>query len=330
MPSGDVAVSTYSHAPSPGVGTDWIVAEAPAQRPSKLLDRVRQAIRIRHYSRRTEEAYVGWIRRFILFHGKRHTAQMGEDQVTAFLTSLAVDRRVSASTQNQALSAILFLYEHALGIELEWLDGIVRAKAPLRLPVILTRAEVRAILDRLDGTPKIVGTLLYGAGIRLLECLRLRVKDVDFGRNEIVVRSGKGGRDRRTMLPRSVSGALTQHLQRVRRLHQADLGRGTGWVEMPDALARKYPHAGCDWAWQWVFPATRHYVDAATGQHRRHHLHETVMQRAMRMATLRAGITKPAASQSGTTVAAVSRPAFGKRLRTFAAALTRPSLANFG
>jgi len=282
------------------LATCWRVRDAsvPPPDPPRLLDRVRQAIRLRHYSRRTEEAYAGWIRRFILFHRRRHPREMGEAEVTAFLSSLAVERRVSASTQNQALSAILFLYEHVLGVELDWLDDVVRAKAPARLPVVLTREEVRAILGRLAGTPRLVGVLLYGTGLRLLECLRLRVKDVDFGRNEIIVRSGKGDRDRRTMLPASVKDPLGEHLRGVLVQHQADLARGGGWVELPDALARKYPGAGRDWAWQWVFPAARHYVDAVTGQRRRHHLHETVMQRAMRMATLAAGISKPASCHS--------------------------------
>jgi integron integrase len=223
---------------------------------------------------------------------------MGEPEVTAFLSNLAVDRGVSASTQNQALSAILFLYEHVLGMELEWLEGVVRAKAPPRLPVVLTRAEVRAILNALEGMPRLVGTLLYGSGLRLLECLRLRVKDLDFGRGEIVVRGGKGDRDRRTMLPTGVRAALTEHLRRVRAQHEADLAGGAGWVELPGALARKYPSAGREWPWQWVFPATRFYRDPVTGQRRRHHLHETVMQRAMRIATLRAGTTKPATCHS--------------------------------
>jgi integron integrase len=281
-------------------GAVWRVREGTAEssQAPRLLDQVRHAIQVRHYSRRTADAYVGWIRRFILFHGKRHPAQMGEAEVTAFLSSLAVNRRVSASTQNQALSAILFLYQHVLGRELEWLDKVVRAKAPARLPVVLTRDEVRAILSCLSGTPGLVGRLLYGSGLRLLECLRLRVEDLDFGRNEIVVRGGKGDRDRRTMLPSSLRGDLTQHLELVQIQHQADLKRGWGWVEMPGALARKYPNAGRDCAWQWVFPATRHYVDRTTGQRRRHHLHETVMQRAVRSAVLKGGIAKPATCHS--------------------------------
>ncbi len=285
---------------SPTRCRDWIVREGIAQprQSPKLLDRVRGAIQVRHYSRRTAEAYVGWIKRFILFHGKRHPADMGEAEVTAFLSSLAVGRRVSASTQNQALSAILFLYQRVLQKELDWLDQVVRAKPPPRLPVVLTRDEVRAVLSELAGAPRLVGTLLYGSGLRLLECLRLRIKDVDFGRNEIVVRGGKGDRDRRTMLPASPKADLAGHLEAVKLRHRSDLVHGAGWVELPGALARKYPNAGCDWAWQWVFPATRLYVDRATGQRRRHHLHETVIQRAVKCAVLRARIPKAATCHS--------------------------------
>jgi integron integrase len=284
----------------PSARAGWLVCEkaGPAPQPPKLLDQVRHAIRVRHYSRRTEAAYLGWIRRFILFHGKRHPNQMGEAEVTAFLSGLAVDRRVSASTQNQALSAILFLYQQVLGKELDWLDEVVRAKAPPRLPVVLTRDEVRAILGRLEGSSRLVGTLLYGAGLRLLECLQLRVKDVDFGRNDIVVRDGKGGPDRRTMLPGSAKENLARHLEVVHRQHQDDLKPGAGWVELSGALARKYPNAGRDWGWQWVFPATRHYVDRETGQRRRHHLHESVIQRAVKLAAVKTSIAKPATCHS--------------------------------
>jgi integron integrase len=219
---------------------------------------------------------------------------MGEAEVTQFVSSLAVRGRVSASTQNQALSAILFLYQAVLGRKLEWLEGIVRAKTTSRLPVVLSREEVRAVIDRLDGLPWLMAGLLYGAGLRLLECARLRVKDVDTVRNEIVVRQGKGGRDRRTMLPEGLSKHLVAHLESVRRQHEEDVRRGAGWVELPDAIGRKYPNAGREWPWQWVFPATRTYVEPATRQRRRHHLHETVIQRAVRIAVIRAGIAKPA------------------------------------
>jgi integron integrase len=219
---------------------------------------------------------------------------MGAPEVTAFLTSLAVQDKVAASTQNQALSALLFLYRAVLGLDLPWLDDVVRAKRPQYLPVVLTRDEVRAVLQRLDGVPRLMALLLYGAGHRLLECCRLRVKDVDFGLNQIVVRDGKGRKDRMTMLPAAVKAALATHLERVREQHQADLRHGAGWVEMPGALARKYPNAGREWGWQWVFPATRFYLDRVTGQRRRHHLHESVLQRAVRDAVRSAGIAKPA------------------------------------
>ena len=260
----------------------------------KLLDRVRHAVRARHYSRRTEKAYVHWIKRYIFFHGKRHPGEMGAVEVTAFLTALAVRDRVAASTQNQALNALLFLYREILSVELPWLDDLVRAKRPQHLPTVLTRDEVRAVLERLDCTPRLMALLLYGAGLRLLECCRLRIKDVDFATNQITIRDGKGGKDRMTMLPRTVKADLAKHIERVRALHQRDLRQGAGWVELPWALARKYPNAGREWAWQWVFPATRFYVDLATGQRRRHHLHESVVQRAVREAVLKTGFAKKA------------------------------------
>lgn len=272
----------------------WLVREAspPAPRPPRLLDRVREAIRSRHYSRRTEKAYVHWIRRFIFFHDKRHPAEMGASEVTAFLTSLAVQGRVAASTQNQALSALLFLYREVLGVDLPWLEDVVRAKRPQYLPVVLTRDETRAVLQRLNGTPRIMALLLYGAGLRLLECCRLRVKDVDFAANQIVIRDGKGRKDRVTMLPAAARTLLARHMDQVRAQHEADLRRGAGWVELPGALLRKYPHAGREWTWQWVFPATRFYVDRVTGQRRRHHLHESVLQRAVKDAVRAAAIPK--------------------------------------
>jgi integron integrase len=213
---------------------------------------VRDAVRARHYSRRTEKAYVHWIKRYIFFHGKRHPAQMGAPEVTAFLTALAVHDNVAASTQNQALSALLFLYREVLGVELPWLDDIVRAKRPQYLPVVLTREEVRAVLQRLDGVQRLMALLLYGAGLRLLECCRLRVKDVDFATNQSVIRDGTGRKDRVTMLPGAAKPELIAHFERVRQQHQADLQRGAGWVELPGALARTYPNAGRDWNWQWA------------------------------------------------------------------------------
>jgi integron integrase len=260
----------------------------------RLLDRVRDACRARHLSRRTEQAYVAWIRRYILFHDKRHPSEMGAPEVTKFLTALAVDGQVAASTQNQALSALLFLYRDVLEADLPWLDGIVRARRPERLPVVLTRDEVRAALAGLAGAPRLMACLLYGAGLRVLECCRLRVQDLDFATNQIVVRGGKGDKDRITMLPAIVKEPLIGHLARIRAQHQRDLAAGAGWVELPYALARKYPNAGREWVWQWVFPATRIYRDRATGQRRRHHLHETVLQRAVRAAVRQAGLAKRA------------------------------------
>ena len=263
------------------------------QKP-KLLDRVREAIRSRHYSRRTEEAYIGWIKRYIFFHAKRHPMEMGAEEVTRFLSSLALDGRVAASTQNQALSALLFLYREVLQQDLPWLEGVVRAKRPIRLPVVLTREEVQAVLAHLRGTPRLMGTLLYGAGLRLLECTQLRVKDVDFGLNHILVRDGKGQKDRVTLLPATAKVDLARHLEAVRQQHQRDLSRGAGWVALPGGLERKYPNAGREWAWQWVFPATSCYVDRETGKRRRHHLHESVIQRAVKEAVRRTGVAKPA------------------------------------
>jgi integron integrase len=219
---------------------------------------------------------------------------MGAEEVTRFLSSLALDRRVAASTQNQALSALLFLYREVLQHDLPWLEGVVRAKRPIRLPVVLTREEVQAVLAQLRGTPRLMGTLLYGAGLRLLECARLRVKDVDFGLNHILVRDGKGQKDRVTLLPATTKPDLARHIEAVRQQHQKDLSRGAGWVALPGGLERKYPNAGREWAWQWVFPATSCYVDRETGKRRRHHLHESVVQRAVKEAVRRAGIAKPA------------------------------------
>jgi integron integrase len=266
----------------------------PPGRPPKLLDRVRQALQTRHYSRRTIKAYVGWIRRYILFHRKRHPAEMGAAEVTQFLTSLAVERKVAASTQNQALGALLFLYREVLEQNLPWLDDLVRAKRPEHLPVVLTRDEVRAVLEHLDGVPRLMALLFYGAGLRLLEAARLRVQDVDFAASLIVVRDGKGAKDRVTMLPAAVRADLTRHLQGVRRQHERDVKNGAGWVELPDALGRKYPNAGRQWGWQWVFPATRFYFHRETRQRRRHHLHESVPQRAVKEAVRGAGIAKHA------------------------------------
>ncbi|MGH7556958.1 MAG: integron integrase [Gemmatimonadota bacterium] len=265
-----------------------------APKSARLLDQVRAAIRVHGYSRRTEKAYVGWIRRFVRFHGMCHPTRLGEAEVSAFLTHLAVNRKVSASTQNQALSAILFLYRKVLKIELGWLDGLVHARRPARLPVVLTHPEVAAILECLHGTPWLMASLLYGGGLRVLECARLRVKDVDLDRREILVWDGKGRKDRVTLLPESLRTPLQEHLERVRRQHQNDLARGNGSVELPTALERKYPRAPWQWGWQWVFPATRFYRDPVTGRRRRHHLHESVLQKAVKTAVREAGGSKPA------------------------------------
>lgn len=269
----------------------------PASPPApSLLTQLRRALRTRHYSLRTEEAYVGWVRRFVRFCGLRHPRELGGGDVTRFLSSLALDRRVSASTQNQALSALVFLYRDVMDVPVGWLAALIRAKRPQRVPVVLTRDEVRHILARLKGrgAPALVAGVLYGTGTRLLEALRLRVKDVDFAANEITVRGGKGDRDRVTMLPERLKGPLLHHLAVVRAQHERDLAEGAGWVELPGALGSKYPQAGREWGWQWVFPASRMYVEPRTGQRRRHHLHETVVQRAFREAVRAARISKPA------------------------------------
>ncbi|MGH8582599.1 MAG: integron integrase [Gammaproteobacteria bacterium] len=260
----------------------------------RLLDQVRDRIRLKHYSIRTEESYVDWIRRFVLFQGKRHPREMGAQEVEAFLTHLAVKGQVSASTQNQAKSALLFLYKEVLAEELPWLNGIETAKRPQRLPVVLTMGEVNAILSGVEGTGGLILHLLYGTGMRILECLRLRVKDVDFPRRELVVREGKGFKDRVTMLPASLVAPLQSHLDRVQRLHVRDLAEGYGEVYLPYALERKYPKAGRDWAWQYVFPSGKRSVDPRSGAVRRHHSDEQNIQRFMRRAVREAGIHKPA------------------------------------
>jgi integron integrase len=265
--------------------------------PPTLLDHVRQAIRVRHYSPRTEDAYVSWIRRFIVFHGKRHPRELGEREVTAYVSSLAT-RGVSASTQNQALSAVLFLFQVVLGQRLPWMNDIVRAQRPARLPVVLSREEVSSLLSRLHGPVWLMTSLMYGAGLRLLECAELRVKDIHFDRGELTIRDGKGGKDRVTMLPGALRKPLLDHLACVKVQHESDLAAGHGTVALPGALRMKYPNAPSEWAWQWVFPATRLYVDRSTGERRRHHLHESVLQRAVKDAVRSSGISRPATCHS--------------------------------
>jgi integron integrase len=224
---------------------------------------------------------------------RRHPAELGKDEVARFLSHLAIGAKVSASTQNQALSALLFLYAEVLGSELGWMEDVVRAKGPARLPVVMSRLEVNAVLAGLSGSTRLMASLLYGSGLRLVECVTLRVKDVDFGAGQLTVRRGKGQRDRAALLPQSLVEPLTRHLAAVRRQHEVDVARGAGFVELPNALSTKYPNAPREWPWQWVFPATRTYVHPETGERRRHHLHETVLQRAVREAARAAGLSKP-------------------------------------
>ena len=260
----------------------------------KLLDQVRDRLRTRHYSIRTERAYVDWIKRFIWFHGRRHPRELGASEVEAFLSHLAVAREVSASTQNQAKSALLFLYREVMEIELPWLDNVTQAKTPQRMPVVLTVAEVQRVLARLEGTVWLMASLLYGTGLRLMECVRLRMKDMDFERLEIMVRDGKGAKDRVTMLPGRLVAPLQAHLERVRKLHEEDLVAGYGEVYLPNALARKYPNAAREWGWQYAFPSRNLSVDPRSGVTRRHHADEKALQRAMKRAVQEAGIAKPA------------------------------------
>lgn len=264
---------------------------APAPR---LLDQVRGKIRLKHYSIRTEQAYVDWIRRFIRHFNKRHPREMGAAEVEEFLTHLAVEGKVAAATQNQAKAALLFLYREVLEIQLPWLEDITQAKAPKRLPVVLTVHEIEILLSRLEGLHWLIASLLYGTGMRLMECLRLRVKDVDFERNEILIRDGKGFKDRVTMLPTKLVAALTRQMEHAQRLHQRDLETGHGEVYLPYALDRKYPNAAREWKWQYIFAADRLSVDPRSGTVRRHHLQDQAVQRVIRQAVLDSGLTKPA------------------------------------
>jgi integron integrase len=285
---------TRTLAASGAVHSEHMFAQQPgaAMPPSPLLEQVRTVARLRHLSLRTEESYVQNIRRFILFHGKRHPAEMGADEIRAYLAHLAVEAGVAASTQNVALSALLFLYREVLRIELPQIDDIERAQKPARLPVVFSRDEVRRLLAELEGLHHTMASLLYGSGMRLMECVRLRVRDLDFTYGQISVRDGKGGKDRRTMLPRSLHEPLRAQLDAARALHRRDLADGFGAVYLPDALARKYPSAQREWGWQYVFPAARRSVDPRSGQVRRHHIAEDGLQKAVREAVRRAGITK--------------------------------------
>jgi integron integrase len=260
----------------------------------RLIPAVRRLMRARHLSRLTEEAYVRWIVRYVRFHGLRHPGTLGEREMREFLSHLAADENVAASTQSQALAALLFLYVEVLRDPVPWIADVVRARRPQRLPVVMTRHEVRAVLGRLKGSSRLVATLLYGSGLRLMEALQLRVKDVDLGMNQITVRGGKGDRDRVTMLPAAARSQLEAQLTRVSRLHRRDLAAGAGRSILPHSLARKYPNAASELAWQWVFPARRLAFDPKTRERYRHHLHETVVQRAMREAVMAVKMTKRA------------------------------------
>jgi integron integrase len=280
-----------------------IAEESPGKKSPRLVERVRDVMRLKHYSLRTERCYWSWIERFIRFHGMRHPSEMGEVEVTAFLTSLARHGNVSASTQNQALSALLFLYKEVLKQEFGWLGEVERAHKPARRPVVLTRDEVKKVFGHLHGTPRLMAALLYGSGLRLMECVRLRVKDIDFGYLRIMVRDGKGARDRITMLPVKMAEPLDRHLRKVKAQHEQDLEDGFGTVYLPYALARKYPKAEREWCWQYVFPSSRLSVDPrVTGPSRtggspalqRHHLDESLLQQALKKAVRESGIAKPA------------------------------------
>ena len=266
---------------------------AAGRRP-RLLDELRQQIRLRHYSYRTEEAYVGWVRRFIIFHGRRHPASMGAPELEAFLSYLATERNVASATQGQAMSAVMFLYKSVLKTDLPWLQNVVRSTRPRRLPVVLSQAEARAVIGHMQGVHWLVAGLLYGSGLRVLEALRLRVKDLDLQIRQLTVRDGKGGKDRVTVLPEALVAPLMVHLARVREQHELAMARGFSGVELPFALARKYPRAHQDWGWQYVFPAAHPSIDPRSGMRRRTHLAEKSVQRAVRAAVRRAGILKPA------------------------------------
>src|SRR5437660_2038159 len=267
----------------------------PQSKPNpKLIEQVRNVMRFKHYSLRTERTYWDWIERFVRFHGMRHPRKMGEAEVGAFLTHLAREGKVAASTQNQALSALLFLYKEVLKQEIGWLEGVERARKPARLPVVLTRDEVHKVFAHLNGTNRLMASLLYGSGLRLMECVRLRVKDVDFAYAQVTVRDGKGGKDRVTMLPVNLAEPLQRYLAKIKLQHDQDLADGFGGVHLPFALARKFPNAEREWAWQYVFPSSRLSVDPRTGKQQRHHISEAILQMALKKAVRASGISKPA------------------------------------
>ena len=266
----------------------------PLQHSPKLLELFREAMRVRHYSKRTEDTYCTWVRRFVHFHKLRHPKDMGEPQINAFLTHLAVKEKVSSSTQNQALSALLFLYRYVIGKETGDLGDVIRARKPVRLPVVLTRKEVKALLAQLSGDKWLMASLMYGAGLRLMECLRLRVQDIDFSRNEILVRDGKGAKDRITMLPESLKKPLGDHLKQVKSVHDKDIAEGWGRVLLPGALDRKYPNAPAEWRWQWIFPQENRWKNTKIGEEGRHHMDESLIQKAVKEAAVYAQLTKRA------------------------------------
>jgi integron integrase len=287
MATGSAALVPASH----------LIRSSEPERKFRLLERVRRALRVRHYSARTEEAYCDWIRRFVVFHERRHPSLMGEQEIAAFLSDLATGRNVSASTQNQALHAILFLYRRVLGQDLRLIGGIVPAKRGRRLPIVLSTAEVRDILTRMRGVPRLCASLMYGSGLRISECVQLRIKDVDFDRGEILVRCAKGDKDRRVPLPRMTVPALTVHFARRRVLFHKDLRRGVG-APLPGALCRKLPHAGREWAWQYLFPSSRIHADRQSGPLQRFHMHESAIQRAFTAAVRQSRVTKRATCHS--------------------------------
>jgi integron integrase len=273
---------------------DVLPTDCPVAPKKKLLDQLREALRSRHYSRRTEQTYCHWVKRYIFFHNVRHPGEMAELEMNQFLTHLAVKEHVSASTQNQALSALLFLYRYVIGREVGDLGQVIRARKPTRLPLVMTRDEVKAVMANLTGDKWLMAALIYGAGLRLMECLRLRVQDIDFSRNEVLVRDGKGAKDRITMLPESLKKPLREHLQRVRMIHEKDLSGGWGRVLMPNALDRKYPNSPVEWRWQWVFPQENRWINTQTGQEGRHHVDESILQKAFKDAVRKADIVKRA------------------------------------